>query len=415
MIRSVLFWVLVLILKFYIYYSLTKVFTNPVYKKISIGLGIFSFVLLGAAIYTLFNGFSIDRPGWVTNVLLGLTITFLVCEVILAPFFLLDDLVAISQWSYRKLTNVDTSSIVQPRRHFLKKAGLFITALPFASFLYGITRGKYNYWVNNQQVFFENLPDAFDGFRILQISDVHAGSFDDHEAVRKGIRLIQEQQADLIVFTGDLVNVYSSEIEPFLDDFKALSAPYGKHSILGNHDYSMYGNMFDGQEHQQRNIEAIKTHHFTMGFNLLLNDSAKIDKDGVSFRLIGVENWGRSRHFPKLGDLSKATVNCEKDAFTVLLSHDPTHWADKVLDYEKQIDLTLSGHTHGMQMGVDLSFFKWSPVKYVYPHWAGLYEELGRKLYVNRGFGFLAFAGRVGVFPEITVLELKKGKKPAKT
>lgn len=411
MIRSVLFWVIILILKFYIYYSLTKVFVNPVYKKIAIGVGIFSFLLLGATFYTLFNSFSIARPGWITNLLLGLTVTFLVCEVLITPFFLLDDMGAVVRWIYQKATGVDTSIAPQARRQFLKKAGLFITALPFASFLYGITKGKYNYWVNNKQVFFENLPAAFDGFKILQISDIHAGSFDDHEAVRKGIRLIQEQQADMIVFTGDLVNVYSSEIEPFLDDFKALSAPHGKHSILGNHDYSMYGNLFDGEEHRQRNIEEIKTHHFTMGFNLLLNDSAKIEREDASIRLVGVENWGRSRHFPKLGDLSQATANCEKDAFTVLLSHDPTHWADEVLDYQKQIDLTLSGHTHGMQMGVDLSFFKWSPAKYVYAHWAGLYEELGRKLYVNRGFGFLAFAGRVGVFPEITVLELKKGKK----
>ncbi|MCP4438435.1 MAG: metallophosphoesterase [Aureispira sp.] len=379
------------------------------YKRIAITLGIIAFVATGTTLYTMFNGFSIDQPGWATNLLVGLTVTFLVCEVIITPFFLLDDLGAGFRWLYRTFTAAETDLVAQPRRQFLKKAGVLFTMLPFASFLYGITRGKYNFWVNKKQVFFENLPNAFDGFRILQISDVHAGSFDDHESVRSGIRLIQKQEADMIVFTGDLVNVYSSEIEPFLDDFKALSAPYGKHSILGNHDYSMYGNMFDGEEHRQRNIENIKAHHFTMGFNLLLNNSVKIEKDDASFRLVGVENWGRSKHFPKLGDLDMATANCEENAFTVLLSHDPTHWADKVLDYQNQIDLTLSGHTHGMQMGVDLSFFKWSPAKYVYPHWAGLYEELGRKLYVNRGFGFLGFAGRVGIFPEITVLELKKG------
>lgn len=408
---GILFWGLVLVLKLYVYNHLVRIFKKTAYRRMALGLGFCSFLATGLGLYTMIFTFSkgISNPSLFANFSLALMISFAVCELLLAVFFLVDDFFAMGHWTYRRMRVPKEGEVILERRKFIKKTGVLLGSIPFSSFLYGITIGKYNFKVHEQQIFFDDLPDAFDGFRIAQISDVHAGSFDSAEAVSKGVAMLQAQKADIILFTGDLVNTFAAEIEPYLSVFKELEAPYGKFAVLGNHDYPMYRRMFDSEEKGQENLEKIKAHHTTMGFDVLLNRTTKIEKDGQYICLAGVENWGRSRHFPKLGDLDIATADCKKDDFIVLMSHDPTHWEDKVKTYEKPIHLTLSGHTHGMQMGVDLPMFKWSPVKYVYQHWAGLYEEAGRYLYVNRGFGFLGFAGRVGVFPEITVLELKKG------
>lgn len=405
-----IFWGLIIVMKFYVYSSLAKLFKTPLYRNLSIGLAVVSVLASATGLYTLIERFGggISTVTIFSNYSLALMITFLVCELFLAIFFLLDDIVGLFHRGYRHFSNKEKQAAPLERRKFLKKAGVLLGAIPFASFLHGITFGKYKFTVHNQRLAFDDLPDTFDGFRIAQISDIHSGSFDSEEAVREGIKLLQEQKADVILFTGDLVNSFASEIEPYINDFKNLTAPYGKFAVLGNHDYPMYKRMFDDDEHGQRNLAQIKEHHKTMEFNLLLNESTKLEKEGAYIRLIGVENWGRSRHFPKAGDLDLATADCEEKDFKVLLSHDPTHWEDHVKSYEKHIHLTLSGHTHGFQMGIDLPMFKWSPIKYVYKHWAGLYEEAGKFLYVNRGFGFLGFAGRVGVFPEITVFELTK-------
>ncbi|WMX13835.1 MULTISPECIES: metallophosphoesterase [unclassified Aureispira] len=409
--RSFAFWALVVVMKIYVYFSLVRLFKRPLYRNLAIGLGVISVLSMGVGVYALFNSFGggISSVSAFANYSIALMISFLVCELMVSPFFLLDDLVGLFQRGRHYLGKRHQKGIKFERRKFLKQGGVLLGAIPFMSFLYGITWGKYNFTVHKQPLVFDDLPDVFDGFKIAQISDVHSGSFDNKQAVQKGIELLQAQNADVIVFTGDLVNSYASEIEPYLDDFKSLTAPYGKFSVLGNHDYPMYKRMFDNDEHGQRNLDRIKEHHQTMEFNLLLNESRKLEKEGQYIRLIGVENWGRSRHFPKIGDLDLATADCEEKEFKILMSHDPTHWEDRVKSYDKHIHLTLSGHTHGFQMGIDLPMFKWSPIKYVYKHWAGLYEEAGKFLYVNRGFGFLGFAGRVGVFPEITVFELKKG------
>jgi predicted MPP superfamily phosphohydrolase len=337
-----------------------------------------------------------------------LMVSVLVCEIFLAIFYLFDDFLSIPKFIYRKFRSQTIETPPRPRRQFIKKTAALLGMLPFVAFIDGITKGKYRFTVHHQTVAFPDLPDAFNGFTIAQISDVHAGSFDSPTAIQNGLQLLQEQNADIICFTGDLVNTFSSEIEPYLKDFAALSAPYGKFSILGNHDYPVYRRMFKDEAEGEQNHQEIIRHHKTMGFNLLRNQAVSITKDNTEIRLLGVENWGRSHHFPKEGDLEQTVKNCPKNSFNVLLSHDPTHWADKVIDFPKQIHLTLSGHTHGMQMGIDLPFFKWSPVKYVYRHWAGLYKEKNQYLYVNRGFGFLGFAGRVGIYPEITLLKLKK-------
>lgn len=408
--RGLAFWGLIIVMKFYIYFCLVRLFKRPLYRILSIGLGIVSALSMIVGIYAFFNSFGggISSVSAFSNYSIALMISFFICELILSGFFLLDDVVGLLHRGGHYLMKRHKKEVKFERRKFLKQGGVLLSSIPFVSFLYGITRGKYNFTVHNKSLEFSDLPTAFDGFRIAQISDIHSGSFDNEDAVRGGIKLLQEQKADVILFTGDLVNSYASEIEPYLEDFKQLKAPHGKFAVLGNHDYPMYKRMFADEEHGQKNLAKIKQHHQTMEFNLLLNESTKLEKDGAYIRLIGVENWGRSHHFPKAGDLDLATVDCDEKEFKILMSHDPTHWEDHVKVYEKHIHLTVSGHTHGFQMGIDLPMFKWSPIKYRYKHWAGLYEEAGRFLYVNRGFGFLGFAGRVGMFPEITVFELKK-------
>lgn len=403
---------IIITLKVYVYGSLIRLFERPLYRRLAVLLSLISIIPIGTtylAFQLHFSNGIIAPPLW-ANLSIGLMISFLVCELILAGFFVLDDTVGISKKSVHWYKNRDVKAALSlSRRKLIKQTGLILTLLPFSSFIYGITKGKYNFWVNNKPVVFEDLPAAFDGFRIAHISDIHAGSFDNVEAVKKGIQMIQDQKPDLILFTGDLVNSHAKEIEPYLESFKALSAPYGKFSVLGNHDYPGSRRRYGDENFAKANFAQIKEHHKTMGFDLMLNQNRKITKSNEYFRLLGVENWGRSNHFPKLGDLDKTLEGCSDKEFNILLSHDPTHWEDKVLDHPTKFHLTLSGHTHGMQMGIDLPQFKWSPVKYVYKHWAGLYNEKNQNLYVNRGFGFLAFAGRVGVFPEITILELKKG------
>lgn len=400
----------VLSIKIYVNYVNFKIASNKLLRSLALCFGLCSLAVTIYGSYLATTVFSIrTAPGNPhVNFFIGLMVSILVCEVFLAFFYLFDDLLLIPKKIYKKFKPQTAESSPKPRRQFIKKTAALLGMLPFVAFLDGITKGKYRFTVHHQTIEFPDLPDAFDGFTIAQISDVHAGSFDSPTAIQNGLKLLQEQNADMICFTGDLVNTFSTEIEPYLKDFAALSAPYGKFSILGNHDYPVYRRMFKDEAEGELNHQEIIGHHQTMGFQLLRNEAVSVTKDQAEIRLLGVENWGRSHHFPKEGDLEKTVKNCPKNSFNVLLSHDPTHWADKVIDFPKQIHLTLSGHTHGMQMGIDLPFFKWSPVKYVYRHWAGLYKEKKQYLYVNRGFGFLGFAGRVGIYPEITLLKLKK-------
>ena len=272
--------------------------------------------------------------------------------------------------------------------------------------LYGITKGKYDFRVNKVKLAFDHLPNAFEGFKIVQISDIHSGSFDSKEAIVEGIKIVNQQGADLVLFTGDLVNNDSREILPFITDFNALKAPYGVYSVLGNHDYGDY-KKWNSVQDKQENMELLFQYQKEMGFQLLNNENAMITKGDDVIGIYGVENWGNPP-FPQNGDLDKALSGGEDVGFKILLSHDPTHWDKKVTTHPVHIDLTLSGHTHGMQFGVESPGFKWSPIKYIYPQWAGLYAKDNQHLYVNRGFGFLGFPGRVGIWPEITLIELTK-------
>lgn len=296
-----------------------------------------------------------------------------------------------------------------PRSVWVSEVALAIAAIPFLGLLFGLTRGGHYYKVHKETLFFDDLPGAFDGFTITQLSDIHSGSFTSEKGVEKGVAMVNEQNSDLILFTGDLVNNQASEMDPWIPTFAKLKAPYGKYSVLGNHDYGDYMR-WEKEADKHANLARLKQVQGEIGFKLLLNDAVTIKKGDEEISLIGVENWGKGG-FHKYGDLKKAAAKVPHKAFKILMSHDPSHWDAVTLGHDRHIHLTLSGHTHGMQFGIELFGFKWSPIKYVYRQWAGLYQTAGKYLYVNRGFGFLGLKGRVGIWPEITVITLKRKSK----
>lgn len=308
--------------------------------------------------------------------------------------------------------NAPRKEMMPDRRKFISQIALGLAAVPFLSLIYGIFEGKYNFKVFKQTIFFPDLPDAFDGFKITQISDVHSGSFDNPEKINYAIDLINEQESDIILFTGDIVNTHAVEMNPWLTAFNRIKEyKYGKFSVLGNHDYGEYVT-WPSEKEKDENFQAIKSLYGQIGFKLLLNEHTYIQKGDDKIAIIGVENWGVN--FKKAGDLNKASQNVHQDDFKVLMSHDPSHWEAEIKEHPKNFHLTLSGHTHGMQFGIEIpGYFKWSLAQYIYKQWAGLYENVGRYVYVNRGFGFHAYPGRVGIMPEITVIELKKGNNVA--
>jgi predicted MPP superfamily phosphohydrolase len=368
-------------------------------------------ILVSLAIYVnlVYTIFSTPRSAGQTvgfQLAAGLLLTFLIPKLILLLIMFGEDIFRVIRKLFSMASSGETEVFIS-RRAFVAKIALGIAAIPFMSFMYGIVQGRYNYKVLKYQVFFEDLPDAFDGFTITQISDIHSGSFTNKEKIQYGVELINEQNSDLMLFTGDIVNNKADEMDDWIDVFKELKAPYGKYSILGNHDYGDYVE-WEKPEDKVANFQAVKDIHPKIGFDLLLDEHRYIEKDGQKMALIGVENWGKG--FNQAGDLSRASQLVDKNDFKILMSHDPSHWEYRVKDDDFNYHLTLSGHTHGLQMGIEIpGFFRWSPSQYVYKQWAGLYNEFGRFINVNRGFGYHAFPGRVGIWPEITVIELKKG------
>ena len=293
-----------------------------------------------------------------------------------------------------------------PRALWVSEATVGTAAVLFLLVLFGITRGRHFYRVRRETIYFPDLPEAFDGFAITQITDVHSGSFTNAAGVQKGLELANAQQSDVILFTGDLVNGKADEMDRWIPAFAGLKAPMGKFSVLGNHDYGDYVQWVT-PEAKRANLTRLKQVHSEIGFRLLLDEAITLEKDGQSISLLGVENWGKGG-FQKYGDLKKAAAGVPDDAFKILMSHDPSHWEGATLDHHQHIHLTLSGHTHGMQFGIELFGLKWSPIQYVYKQWAGLYDDNGRFLYVNRGFGFLGLKGRIGIWPEVAVITLKR-------
>lgn len=322
-----------------------------------------------------------------------------------------DDLRRLIVWFTLKVAPATKATLVPSgngitRSVFLKRVALILGGTSIGGFLYGITN-RYNYQVKRIKLASDKVPAAFKGLRIAQISDIHSGSFDSHDAVARGVAKIMEQKPDIIFFTGDLVNNKAEEVKPYIDIFSQLKAPLGVYSTLGNHDYGDYVEWSSPQA-KVANLEELKSIHGRMGWKLMMNEHVVLERGGDKIAIVGIENWGAKAHFPKYGDMRRAYAGLpEKQVpFMILLSHDPSHWDAQVITEYKDIDLTLSGHTHGMQFGVEIPGWKWSPVKYVYQNWAGLYQQNGQYLYVNRGYGFLGYPGRLGILPEITVIEL---------
>ena len=337
----------------------------------------------------------------------GFLVTLIALKVVVVPILFGEDVFRLFEGTYNKLFSSTNTFHVPSRRKFVSQMAMGLAAIPFASLLYGMVKGKYNFRVLSYTLHFEDLPEAFDGYKITQISDIHSGSFDNKEKIEYAVNLINEQSSDTILFTGDLVNNTASEMDPWMDTFSKLEAKDGIYSILGNHDYGDY-NQWNSKEEKKQNFEQLLEVQKQLGFDLLLNENRFIEKDGERIAIIGVENWGKG--FKQKGDLNKASEGINSDDFKIVLSHDPTHWNEVIVPHKDHYHLTLSGHTHGMQFGIEVpGWIKWSPVKWRYKHWAGIYEQANQFINVNRGFGFLAYPGRVGIWPEITVIELKKG------
>lgn len=409
MIRWIVFLVFVVILEIYAFQAFKTLIKS---KWFFVFYYITSAIALAYIVYQLYHFDRSVGQTPQTMMTFGLLLLLYVPKLLLTIILFGEDIVRFFAGLFGVITKSGSEGFLPERRKFVSQIALGIAAIPFVSFLYGITIGKYNYKVIRQTLFFPDLPDAFDGTTITHISDVHSGSFDDAEKIQYAIDLINEQNSDMVLFTGDIVNTHATEMDPWIETFKGIHNPkFGKYSVLGNHDYGEYIN-WPSQQDKIQNFENIKAIHNKIDFKLLLNEHVKIKKDNQELAIVGVENWGRK--FGERGDLNLASKGLSKDDFKIVMSHDPSHWDEKIQHDDNHYHLTLSGHTHGLQFGIEIpGWVKWSPVQYVYKQWAGLYENAGRYIYVNRGFGFHAYPGRVGIMPEITVIELKKGEKVA--
>ncbi|MGC6432691.1 MAG: metallophosphoesterase [Crocinitomicaceae bacterium] len=356
--------------------------------------------------YLFVSGKAAKGPSQQFQLLFGLMILSLAPKLIMLPFLLVEDIGRGIIWISKTMANRKITYLPE-RRKIISQISLGIAAIPFLKLLHGITFGKYNFKVHKVTLKFKDLPEAFDGFKITQLSDIHSGSLDNKEAIEEAVELANNQKSDIIVFTGDLVNNIASEMDPWIETFKKLKAPMGQFSILGNHDYGDYI-PWKSEDLKSKNLENVKAIHEKIGFKLLLDENIQLKLGNDQINLLGVENWGL-KGFHKYGNLQKAKEGTNENEFNILLSHDPTHWEAQILPDSQKFHLTLSGHTHGMQFGIEIPGFRWSPSQYIYKQWAGAYHKNEQYIYVNRGFGFLGYPGRAGIYPEITVIELKRG------
>lgn len=294
------------------------------------------------------------------------------------------------------------------RRTFIARMSLLIGAIPFAGFAYGIFKGRYNFTIHKLEVAFDDLPESFDGFTLTQLSDLHIGSWDKsaENELEYLVQTVQELKSDVVFFTGDIVNSRADEMDGWYTTFNKIAAPFGVFSILGNHDYGDYIK-WKTEADREENLKNVKNIHPQLGFNLLLNENVALEKNGEKIYVIGVENWGKG-DFPKIGDLDIASQGVDDQSFRILLSHDPSHWDAKVLEKSNPPQLTLSGHTHGFQMGIETPAIRFSPSQFIYDQWAGLYQKNNVAIYVNRGLGTVGYPGRIGIWPEITQITLRK-------
>ncbi|MEG1022113.1 MAG: metallophosphoesterase [Myroides sp.] len=338
---------------------------------------------------------------------MALLLLFLLPKILISIPLFFEDMFRFTRWTSNKF--IYKKIITNSRSSLLIRIVLIAAGLLTLSIIYGVFVGKYNFKVREETIVFKDLPNGFDGLKVLQISDLHVGSWDNKEAIEKGIEMINSQEYDILLFTGDFVNTLATEADPWIEALQKIKTPkYGKFAVLGNHDYGEYVK-WDTEAAKEANFVAIKNNIEKSGFKLLLNENVVLKSNNDSIYLLGVENWGLN--FKKAGDLKKTSENVPTDAFKIVMTHDPSHWDAEIVNHQQKYQLTLSGHTHGMQFGFDIpSVLEWSPAEYIYPEWGGLYNKGHQYIYVNRGFGFHAYSGRVGIWPEITVLELKKSK-----
>lgn len=351
-------------------------------------------------------------PKFARTYIMGVIMIIGVSKLVGTIFILSYDLIKFIIWIINKTpskNNNPENKISISRIDFIKKTALIASIIPFSTLMFGVLKSAFDYTVHNQKLRLPNLPNAFKGLKIVQVSDIHTGSFISKEPLERAIKMITEEKPDIVFFTGDLVNEITEEVLPFMETLNKIKAPLGVFSILGNHDYGDYFYQKEDLKGKAHNYELMKAVHKKLGWNLLLNENHIIEKDNERLAIIGVENWGSQLRFPKYGDIDKAKKGCLKDDVKLLLSHDPSHWDAHVIPNHPDIAATFSGHTHGMQFGVEIPGFKWSPSQYLYKNWAGLYAEKAQQLYVNRGLGFLGYPGRVGILPEITVFTLYEG------
>lgn len=386
-------------LEFYVYQAF-KTVTNNSYLRIA--YWVITIVVYLFFIYEVLNFKRTDRDHHRVQIVSSVFLIFILPKLFIILFLFIEDITRAGRYIFQRF-GADESH-VPDRRKFISLIGLGSAAILGSLFLDGIIFGKYRHTVRKVKINIKGLPQSFKGYRIIQISDVHAGSFFHPEKLQIAIDLINEQKADLVLFTGDMINNYASEFEPFVPLFSSIQSKDGKLSILGNHDYGDYGEWKSAEEKAQ-NIPQLISLQKQAGFEMLRNEHRFIEKNGEKLYILGVENWGE-KPFPQYGDLDKASLGVPPEAAKILMSHDPTHFDYIVKNHPSEVQLTISGHTHGMQFGLDLKNVRWSPVQYRYKKWADLYESAGKYLYVNRGFGVIGYPGRVGIDPEITLFEL---------
>ena len=402
--RFLLFFIVVALVEIYFLQALKTITLDYTLTKKKFILSI-AYVLLFFNLFIVFVAMFYPPPQWnmVFRFVAAIGLIFFICKLIGSSFLVMDDLVRLGKWVVKLFKKTPTSVLKDnsepiSRMKFFSQLAVTFTIIPAVSFIYGMVRGAYKYRIHKVKVTAHNLPEAFEGFKIVHLSDIHCGSFMDTKPLIKAFDLVMEQQPDAIFFTGDLVNNETKETEPHLETYKRLKAPFG--------DYVVW----DSPEAKLKNLNDLKKVHEQSGWRLLMNEHVAIEKNGQKIGILGIENWGGNLRFPRYGRLDYAHEGSEQYPFKILLSHDPSHWDVQVSKDERfnDIDLTLSGHTHGMQFGIEIPGFKWSPSQYIYKQWAGLYKKDNQYLYVNRGLGFLGYPGRLGIWPEITVIELSR-------
>ncbi len=402
---------IMLLLDLYVYQSLKTITQNAGERtRLTIHLGYWVISVVTLLFLLSFPYItSLQTSKFFRNYVFAILVGLFFAKLVGSLFFIMDDLRRGALWMMSKLFRVTGAQYMNEdnsisRSVFMSWLGIGVGSTLFGTLLYGFSN-KYNYQVRKLKLSFPNLPVAFRGLKIVQISDIHSGSFQNKAAVNHGVDMILQQKPDLVLFTGDLVNDRSEEMTEYMDVFSRVNAPMGVFSSLGNHDYGDYVS-WPSPQAKTENLQRLKQVHANLGWRLLMNEHVLLEKGGDRIALLGIENWGAKGRFPKYGKMQEAYPGTEKVPFKILLSHDPSHWDAEVRTKYPDIDLMLAGHTHGMQFGIENPYFKWSPVKWMYQQWAGLYEEGHQKLYVNRGFGFIGYPGRVGILPEITVIEL---------